>query len=658
MIIAAALLANALAVAIVLGSEHDTDLRTIAIVTVVSWSFVASGLIASAWHSPRFGGLMCAAGLSFNLAALADSNDSTVFTVGSIVGNLSIAIFIHALLAFPTGRLPSRTAVGATVAAYAVLTIGQLVVFLFDDLAEECPECPANAVLITADDTAADALDAVVSAIGALVAVAVIIELAGRWRSASPPMRRALGPVVTIGGAAIVLLAAIYASYTVAPDLYDVLTWLLLALLAAFPFAFLIGLLRMRLARSALGRLVVDLGAAPAEAELRDALRRALHDPDLTLSYWQPDLEGFVDSGGRPVSLPDAGADRTASVVERNGRPVAALLHDAALALDPELIEAVAAAAGLALENERLQDELRARLEDLRASRARIVEAQATERRRLERNLHDGAQQRLVALALELRMAEGRDITDPASSRQVFSAASRQLYQAIDELRELARGIHPAVLTDRGLGPALEALVARIPLVVTVEADDDRLPEAVEIAAYYVASEALTNVVKYAQATEASVRVERVAKRAIVEVDRRRGRRRRSGTRVRVARTRGSRRGARRGARSLQSAGRRNPHPRRVSPRRPVDLAAGQRRGEAGGRMKMRPPLRTVRRVRRRASCPARTRPARPRRTAPGPRPRRSRSARAARRSACSCRRSPRPTAASPACPAPRTPGS
>jgi signal transduction histidine kinase len=518
MVIAAALLGNSIAVALVLGSEHETDLRTIVIVTVVSWSFVVSGLIASARRSVRFGALMCATGLSLNLEALVDSENSLVFTVGSIIGDAWIAVFIHALLAFPSGRLPSRAAVGTAVAAYAVLTIGQLVVYLFDDLADECPECPDNAVLITADDTIAAALDAIVSAIGALVAVAVIVELAGRWRAASPPLRRALAPVVGTGGAAIVLLAALYASYTIAPGVYDVLAWLLLAVIAAFPFAFLVGLLRMRLARLAVGRLVVDLGSTPADSELRDALRRALHDPELTIAYWQPDLGDFVDGGGGPVPLPQPGDERTASVIERDGRPVAALIHDAVLELDPELIEAVAAAAGLALENERLQAELRARLEDLRASRTRIVEAQASERRRLERNLHDGAQQRLVALALELRTAERREIADPAANREILSAAGRHLQQAIDELRELARGIHPAVLSDRGLGAALDALAARTPLVVTVDVEDQQLPEAIEVAAYYVAAEALTNVVKHAQATEATLRMERLADRAVLEV--------------------------------------------------------------------------------------------------------------------------------------------
>jgi signal transduction histidine kinase len=519
MIIAAALLGNSIAVALVLGSEHETDLRTIVIVTVVSWSFVVSGLIASRRRSARFGALMCATGLAVNLAALAYSENSIVFTIGSIIGNVWIGIFIHALLAFPTGRLPSRAAVGTALAAYAVLTVGQLTVFLFDDLADECPECPDNAVLITADDTTAAALDAIVSAIGALVAVGIIVELAGRWRSASPPLRRALAPVVSTGGAAIVLLAGLYASYTIAPDVYDVLGWLLLALLAAFPFAFLAGLLRMRLARSAVGRLVVDLGAAPAEAELRDALCRALHDPELALAYWQPDNGGFVDSGGRPVSLPEAGSERTASVIERNGQPVAALIHDAALELDPELVEAVAAAAGLALENERLQAELRARLEDLRASRARIVEAAQDERRRIERDLHDGTQQRLVSIAMTLGLADSKLDRDPAAVRPLLDEARAELSNSLRELRELSQGIHPGILTERGLPAALEDLAyrARLPLELDVGLSE-RLPDRVEAAAYYVVSEALTNIAKHAQASAVRIRVQRTDGRAVVDI--------------------------------------------------------------------------------------------------------------------------------------------
>jgi signal transduction histidine kinase len=519
-ILAAALVADAVAVWLVLASTHDdAPARTVVLILVLSLSFVAAGLVALTRSPGRFGGLMCAVGLAVPLAALADANASIPFTVGLVIGSVWIGLLVHALIAFPTGRLESRFAVAIVVAAYAVVTVGQLVTLLFDDLAAECPDCPENAVLVTANATASDAALAVVGAAGALVAVAGAVELARRWRWASRPLRRALAPVLATGGAAIVAVALLYATTAVASDSTDAPAWLAIALLTACPFAFLFGLLQMRLARSAVGRLVVELGDAPAQAELRDALRRALHDPDLAVAYWRPDARRFVDGEGAPVELPGEGDHRTASLIEREGEPVAALIHDASVEQDPELVQGVVAAAALALENERLQAALRARLEELRASRARIVEAEADERRRLERDLHDGAQQRLVALALELRLAEARADRDPALGREAFGRARDQLGQAIDELREIAHGIHPALLTARGLGAAVEALAARTPLPITVELElDARLPEAVEVAGYYVTAEALTNVVKYAEATCATVRVAREGDRAVVEI--------------------------------------------------------------------------------------------------------------------------------------------
>ena len=518
---AAGLVAGAVALWLIITSSYDdTPVRSAAIVLVVGWSFVVAGVVALTRSPGRFGSLLCAVGLAVPLAALGDANASIPFTVGLILGNLWIGILVHALLAFPTGRLGSRVEVATVALAYAAVTVGQVLVLLFDDLADECPECPDNAILVTADDTASAALDAIVGVAGALIALSVVLVLVRRWRSASRPLRRALAPVLVTGGAAIGAVALVYATLALDPVGSDVPEWLALSLIAAFPFAFLFGLLRMRLARAAVGRLVVELGETPAEPELRGALRRALHDPELTLAYWRPEARGFVDRSGRPVELPCDGDEKAASLIERNGEPIAALVHDASVGQDPELVEAVVATASLALENERLQAALRARLEELRASRARIVEAHGEERRRLERDLHDGAQQRLVALALELRLAEASVGGDPSRSRSALAHAREQLGHAIDELREIAHGIHPAVLTARGLGAGVDALAARTALPVTVENElaDARLPEAVEVAGYYVAAEALTNVVKYAQATHVTLRVAREADDVVVEI--------------------------------------------------------------------------------------------------------------------------------------------
>jgi signal transduction histidine kinase len=218
---------------------------------------------------------------------------------------------------------------------------------------------------------------------------------------------------------------------------------------------------------------------------------------------------------GRAVALAD-GDGRATTLIRRDGEPIAALLHDHARE-EPDLLDAVAAAAAIALENVRLNVELRARLDELKGSRARIVEAGDAERRRLERNLHDGAQQRLVGVALQLRLLQNRMRGDPDTAESL-TAVSDEIAQSLDELRELARGLHPAVL-EHGLGPALEAVATRSRVPVTVSCDlPGRLPQPVELAAYFVACEALTNVVKYAHASEATVRAWQSAGVATIEI--------------------------------------------------------------------------------------------------------------------------------------------
>jgi signal transduction histidine kinase len=263
---------------------------------------------------------------------------------------------------------------------------------------------------------------------------------------------------------------------------------------------------------------VVELGEQVAPGRLRDALARALRDPSLTVAYWLADGERYVDADGRTVTLPD-GPEQTVTEVQREGRRIAALVHDPALADDPELVASAGAAAGLALENERLQAELRARLEELQASRARIVEAAQDERRRIERDLHDGTQQRLVSIAMALGLADSRLGRDPSAAKSLLDEARASLTVALRELRELAQGIHPGILTERGLHAALEDLAygARLPLELDVGLSE-RLPDRVEAAAYYVVSEALTNILKYAEASAVRVRVQRIDGRAVVEV--------------------------------------------------------------------------------------------------------------------------------------------
>jgi signal transduction histidine kinase len=251
----------------------------------------------------------------------------------------------------------------------------------------------------------------------------------------------------------------------------------------------------------------------PAEGPVRELLAESLGDRTVSVAYWLPDRERFVDEHGKPVELPEPGSGRAWTAVERDGKRVAAIVHDAALDTSPELVEAAAAASSLAIDNERLKADLQARVEELRVSRLRIMEAGDAARRRIERNLHDGAQQQLVSLALELRMLRRR-VDDPA-----IDDLSERLASALEELRELARGIHPAILTDRGLAPAIGSLADRSTVPVEVAVDvDERLPAPAEAAAYFLVAEALTNVARYAQATRASVDVRREDDELVVRV--------------------------------------------------------------------------------------------------------------------------------------------
>ena len=256
-----------------------------------------------------------------------------------------------------------------------------------------------------------------------------------------------------------------------------------------------------------IGRALLAPRAAPS-GPVREMLAESLGDRSVAIAYWLPDREAFVDEAGHPVVLPEPGSGRAWTAVEQDGRRVAAIVHDAALDTSPELVLAAAAASSLAIDNERLKADLRARVEDLRVSRLRIVEAADDARRRIERDLHDGAQQQLLALALELRVLRS-SISDPEAGPLVDGLAVR-LDAALSDLRELARGIHPAILTRSGLEPAIAALAERAPVTVHVETElNGRLSPAVEAAAYFVVAEALNNVARYAQAPEARVQLRR-----------------------------------------------------------------------------------------------------------------------------------------------------
>src|SRR4051794_1393873 len=474
-------------------------------------SFAACGLIA--WRrrpDSAVGPMLTVAGFGVLLSAILGQVDSSVaFTLVLLFGELWIALYAALILSFVTGgRLTTRIDVVLVEAFVFGLLVMQFAVQLF------LPD-QRNLLVVWPDAGIADALIRLQFAVLAIASLGVVVVTVNRWRVASPPRRRALLP--SLGGS---LSGALYSANLTALIMGAPSVALMTALNAALltvPAALLWGLLRSRLARGGLAELFRELGTLRG-VRLEAGLAKVLADPGLVLAYRVPGERSYIDGRGQPVALPVPGDDCAAAPVERDGRELAMLIHDASLDDDPELVGAVAAAAAIALDDARLHAESDDRLTELRASRERIVAAGDAERRRLERNLHDGAQQRLVWVALQLRMIQRQIRTDPAAAERLVTSAGEELSRSLEELRELARGIHPSVL-NHGLKAALRSLASRASVPTTVAYEPRaRLPEQVELAAYFVVCEALANVAKYAQATTASVRISRRNGVALVEI--------------------------------------------------------------------------------------------------------------------------------------------
>jgi len=630
----AALIAAGLAVALIATSDHEQHPeQAIALVLFVSSSFILAGLIG--WTrrpQNRTGGLMVGVGFGVLIGVLGEANHSIPFTLGALFGSLFIAAFVHLLLAYPSGHLLSRRARVIVGAGYAIAFLAPLAESMFA-ARETCKPhaCPDNLVLVSHDHAAHVVATAVWTAASVLLFAAVVVLLLGRWRETTPGLRRILRSVYLFGGLSIVLLAI---GFVVTPFSGVGAIFVSVALIATFttvPFIFLAGLLGTAIARGAgVGAIFSSVPERASPGEVQEGLRTALRDETAVVAYWYEEDEHYVDVEGNRLDLPEDTRRRVVTRLDYGEQPVAAIVHDASLLQEPELLEGVANAARIALERDKLLVEVRARAqryrallqampdlmfrisrdgryisynapnerdlvngevvgkllwdrlptdladrvlesgraalggdpsvieyhldfedgsrrhyegrfaasgddeflmivreiterkqqqEELEASRQRIVAAGDAARRKLERNLHDGAQQRLVSLSLSLRLAQNQVAKSPARAEELLEASREELMQALEELRELARGIHPAVLTDRGLEAALEALAGRAALPVEIDCIPDvELPPPVEAAAYYVVSEALANITKYAGASAVKVSIGQVDGYALVEV--------------------------------------------------------------------------------------------------------------------------------------------
>jgi signal transduction histidine kinase len=446
--------------------------------------------------SSRAGLLLAVAGIGWfftdwNNAGLASP---LAFSFGLAFSALAPPLVAHAALAYPTGRLGTRRDVGAVLFAYvgAGLLLGLAPALFFDPGQQGCSMCPANLLQVRSEPGLYDGLVRVGLGVGLLWVAALVAVGTVRIVTATPPLRRMLWPVLFPAGCFLVLVAADFAYSwprgTLSNDPPDYRLWLaeatflvLMALGVAWAWV------RDRRTRSALVRLMMKAAEFAPPGGLRDVLAQMLDDASLDIAYLIGEPPRHVGANGQPASVePGNGQDVTS--LARDGRTVATLRHRAGLLDDPGLVREMVAAARLGMDNERLRAEVLAQVEDLRAARARIVATGDVERRRLERDLHDGAQQRLVALSLALRVIHPtRGAVSAQRIAGLIDQADQELRLAIDELRDLARGIYPAVLVDEGLAAAVEALaeISPIPLTIAV-LPQERLPTPVEAAGYFL----------------------------------------------------------------------------------------------------------------------------------------------------------------------------
>ena len=470
----------------------------VAVDLALCWGFVAASLVAlqrARWRRPRL--LLALAGIALLVGDLQWSSASGLWTIGVALEWVWLAVIVQLVLTFPDGRPWSPAAQATIVGGYLAGALGGLASML---VATD----PRDVLSVIASQSANDTIGRARAWLGFAVVLSMLVLIGWRLLSLRGAARRAQAPLLLGAALALPLIAVTLAQQTLtSQDNSTAGDTVARALMGLIPLGFLAGIGWARLRRTQATDLVVELRSTDAPT-MRDRLARALGDPSLEVAYRLGDGR-YIDEFGKPTIVPDR-PGRAVTLLTASDEVVAALVHDPALLDEPALVESVRTTAGLVLENERLAAEVRAQLAQVRASRARLLIATDEERRRIERDLHDGAQQRLVALCVALGLAAGRT---EGPAQQALLRAQDELDEAISELRQLARGIHPTLLREEGLDAAIDGVVRRAPLPVRVEGSVQlRLAPEVELAAYFVVCEALTNVVKHANATAATVRLQ------------------------------------------------------------------------------------------------------------------------------------------------------
>jgi signal transduction histidine kinase len=499
-------------------SEY-AELEAIARVLIVA-APMSVGLIALG-RPPfeRFGALLVASGPVLFLAMLANSEDATVYSVGRIFTWVVEPFLVYLMLAFPTGRLEGRV----DRVLFSAITLVALLLFLPTALVVEsfpvpapwmtCDAgCPGNAFMLTSSEPGLveDVVRPLREFLLVAIAAAVAVRLAQRISGAKPLTRRVLAPVLAVACFRIAAFGAALLGRRVAPesDIVEVSAWLLAIVVPLTAIAFLVGLVRWWVFIAGAGQeLAVRLRGHPSPEDLRGALADAFDDPSLEIIYWIGNGDGhWGDADGHRIPHAPPPPDRCLTEIRDGPDLIAGIVHDSALGQDRSFVDTATSYALMTLDNHRLSAQASSLVREVRESRARIQAAADAERRRIERDLHDGAQQRLVALRIKLELAAERTGDGHGEGAAVLRGLGTEVEEALEEVRSLARGIYPPSLADRGLVEGLRAAAMRSPLPTTVlAAGVQRYSREIESAAYFCCLEALQNIAKHAQGASAAV---------------------------------------------------------------------------------------------------------------------------------------------------------
>jgi signal transduction histidine kinase len=464
----------------------------------------------------RFGGLLVGIGLIWFVATLSNSPDAVVYSIGRVGGWLAELAIVYVILAFPTGRLTDRidrvlvAVVAADVLLLYVPTALLVDAYPLPTLYTACTQgCPGNAFDVVGQQPAfvEDFVYPLRELVLISMTVAVAVRLGARLRGATPVMRRTLEPVLLaaifrVGALGVGILAR---RLDLGDRAVEIAGWVVSLAIPVLAFAFLAGLVRWRLfVAGAMQSLATQLPGHAEPEQLRAALADAFDDPSIEIVFWLDD--GWVDADGLRFVPPPVASGRWLTEVEDDGARVAAIVHDAGLRNDDAFVATATSYALMTLDNQRLTAQACGLLHEVSESRARIQATADEERRRIERDLHDGAQQRLVALRIQLELEAEEAEPGDAERAATLRRLGADVEEAIDEVRSLARGIYPAALADRGLADALRAAALRSPLPATVLVTGvGRYSREIETTAYFCCLEALQNAAKHAHGASAAV---------------------------------------------------------------------------------------------------------------------------------------------------------